>query len=547
MDKQTRTHIIWSVITAFFAIGGIALGYYLSFNKPVQTDFNRVSKENKLESLIRFIKEHYVDEVDIDSITDKVITGILSELDPHSVYIPRSESEQVQETMHGKFTGIGVEFEMDNDTFLIRRILPYSPAQKSGLKVYDRILAIDGDTIAGKNLSRDSIVTRLKGKAGTKVRLLVRRIYPDTTLQITVKRGPVPLQSVPAAFMINDTLGYIKISLFADNTHSEFIRALKKLKQQGMTALILDLRGNAGGYLKQANLIADEFLSSGNLIFYTVDHDKKKRKVYATGRGLFEKGKLYVLIDENTASASEIVAGALQDNDRAVIVGRRSYGKGLVQEEVKLKDGSLMRITTARYFTPSGRSIQRPYKKGHLKEYEADFNKRYYSGELFFKDSIKINDTLQYHTKKGRIVYGGGGIIPDIFVPLDSTYVSDQYHILLLRHSLNKAITGYGQKYYPELIKMSEEDFVSADSIGYGMYQFISGKYGLHDKNTEDRKHILFRNLLHALIARDFFGTSAYYKIRMQVDKMILRILNPPDSIPANKTKDSLRHETISR
>ncbi len=523
--SETRRQIIWILSLGLAVISGIFIGYYLSFNQSADIPLEEKHKQTKIDNLLHFIEENYVDEVDTDSIVDEVINDILAKLDPHSIYIPKKESQSVTESMQGNFVGLGVEFRMQSDTFTIHRVLEGGPAAKAGLKAYDQIIAIGDDTIAGKNIPVDSLVKRLKGKADTYVKLLVRRPVTDSVFQLNIKREKVPLKSIPAAFMINDTLGYIKIDLFSETTYDEFSDALEKLINKGMTALVLDLRGNSGGYLKQANLIADEFLSSGNLIFFTKNKQNKIKKVYATGRGKFENGSLYVLIDENTASASEIVAGALQDNDRAIIVGRRSFGKGLVQEEVQLKDGSLLRITTARYYTPSGRSIQTPYKKGKKEDYEKKFYDRYYSGELYIKDSIHFPDSLKYHTKKGKIVYGGGGIMPDIFVPLTGNYHADSYQYILLRNYLDKFLREYALTHYEQLQNMTDSEYINRDTLGESIYRFIMAKIGEDTVDKDSVKVRKFENLLHALLGRDLYGLEVYYQIRLKTDAMIDSVL----------------------
>ncbi len=527
--NKNRIHSIWILVSAAAMVLGIFLGYRLSFRKSPEglVPSKPMSKTEKIDELLRFVSEHYVDKIDTDSLVDDIIGRIMTGLDPHSVYIPKSESESVRETMQGNFVGIGVEFQMDNDTFTIHRILPSSPAQKAGLKSFDQILAVNNDTIAGRQISTDSILHLLKGKAGTEADLLIRRIPGDSIFRVKVKRDHVPLISVPAAIMLNDTTGYIKLEVFSETSYDEFKHALDKLKQRGMKSLILDLRGNSGGYLKQANLIADEFLPSGELIFYTKNHDKTVKKVYATGRGDFEEGSLYVLIDENTASASEIVAGALQDNDRAVIVGRRSFGKGLVQEELQMKDGSIMRITTARYYTPSGRSIQRPYRNGHRDEYEEDFYKRYLNGEMFNKDSIKVNDSLKFKTRKGRTVYGGGGIVPDIFIPLDKSLYHNSYSLILLRSRLNEILRDYYLKNYTSLSNMGKNEFVGNDTLGKNLYRFVFEHENIpEDKHIPPDKKEKFANTLQALLGRELFGTDVYYAVKLKLDKAVDTILS---------------------
>jgi len=501
---------------------------------------------DKIQELLQFVRDHYVDQVDVDSLEEKVINDILAQLDPHSVYIPKAESQSVRETMQGNFVGLGVEFQMDRDTFTVLRVIPGSPARDAGIKAFDQIICIDGDTVAGRQVPLDTIVSRLKGTEGSTVDLCLYRPGADSLFRLHVKRRKIAIRSVPSVFMINDTLGYIKIDLFSDNTYDELDQALRRLKRQGMKALVLDLRGNSGGYLKQAHLVADEFLPAGNLIFYTKDHDKHIRKVYATGRGRFEEGTLYVLIDENTASAAEIVAGALQDNDRALIVGRRSYGKGLVQEEIQLKDGSMMRITTARYYTPSGRSIQRPYRKGHLREYENDFYRRFYNGELFSADSIRINDSLKFRTKGGRTVYGGGGIMPDLFVPLQKEYLNESYQLIALRHTLNKVLRDYVKEHYRDLSRMSPQEFVRSDTVAESLFRFMLRKTGQTDWQYDPAKTRRFRNFLHAVLGRDLYGTGVFEQIRMQTDPMLRRILGDTLASDSLRQRQTPAHEPAS-
>jgi len=523
--SNNRHHIIWLLVTGLSLVAGILIGYYLSFHEKPELGFQQDPNRNKIDNLLEFIEENYVDEVDTDSIVDEVINDILAKLDPHSIYIPKQQSKEVTESMQGNFVGLGIEFVIDRDTLTIQRVLPGSPAAEAGLKAFDQIVYVDGDTVAGKNIPTDSLLHMLKGPSGTFVKLGIRRPVNDTVFNVSVKREKVALRSIPAAVMLNDTLGYIKIDLFSETTYDEFRRALSKLKEKGMTALVLDLRGNSGGYLKQANLIADEFLPSGDLIFYTKNKDNRLRKVYATGRGEFEEGPLYVLIDENTASASEIIAGALQDNDRAVIVGRRSFGKGLVQEEVRMDDGSILRITTARYYTPSGRSIQTPYEKGKRDEYEKHFYERYYTGEMYERDSIHFPDSLKYKTKKGRTVYGGGGIMPDVFVPLSRNYHSDSYQYIMLRNYLDRFLKEYTVAHYDDLELMTSAEFVENDTLGESLYRFVMEKTGSETYDVDPVKEKRFQNLLHALLGRDLFGTDIYYRIRMQTDPMIDSIL----------------------
>ncbi len=524
MNKNSKS--LYIIIVGLTLILGLFLGNQLSFKHTKKVHFS-LSKKDKLENFLRYINEEYVDTINTDSIVDKVIQNVLKDLDPHSSYIPNKEVARAEEELDGEFTGIGVVFQNYKDTFTIIRPLPDGPAYKSGIKPMDKIIAVDQDTISGKHLNIDEISKKIKGKAGTKIKLLIYRKQNDSTFQTKLTRAKIPLKSIPAAFMINDTLGFIKISTFAANTYDEFDKALSDLKQKGMKVLILDLRDNTGGLLKQADLIADEFLKNGTLIFYTKDKKGNINKAIATARGKFEEGPLYVLINERTASASEIVSGALQDNDRAVIVGRRSFGKGLVQREMQLGDGSIIRLTTARYYTPTGRSIQKPYKHGHNKEYEEQFQKRYYDGELFYKDSIPVVDSLKYTTPKGRIVYGGGGIIPDIFVPLDEK----KYNMYVYANPyISSFITKYLEEHIDELENILPEDFINDDQIENKLYEeFIKKHYILKNKNIHSKKikeRVGFiKKLLKASLGRDLYGDRIFYQILIQDDPMIKKII----------------------
>ena len=401
---------------------GIVLGKY--FNNS-NDDFlaAKSSSKNKLNKLIDFIDNEYVDDVNTDSIVNITVDNILGQLDPHSVYVPPSEQAQVAENMKGNFVGIGVNFYMYNDSVAIIKPVENGPSAKAGIKAGDRILYADKTKLFGRKLSSDSLYSTLKGEQGSEVELTIYRKSEQKRLKIKIKRDVIPLKSVDVSLMLNAKTGYIKINRFAETTYEEFKAGLIKLKKRGAQTLVIDLRDNGGGYMEEAIEIADELLKDKELIVFTKNKKGKVDKTYATKKGDFETGNVFVLINENSASASEILAGAIQDNDRGTIVGRRSFGKGLVQREMNFDDGSAVRLTVARYYTPTGRSIQKPYTKGN-ESYFKESESRFANGELYEKDSIKVVDSLKFKTPKGKLVYGGGGIVPDIFVPMKTRFIS---------------------------------------------------------------------------------------------------------------------------
>ncbi|MDG1571340.1 S41 family peptidase [Robiginitalea sp. M366] len=413
-----KSYYIGPAVVALALALGIFIGGKLHFNDTPERLFTTNSKKDKLNRLIDYIDYEYVDEVDTDSIVDVTVNNILDKLDPHSVYIPKSEMKRVSENMKGDFVGIGINFYKFRDTITVTRTIEDGPSDRAGLLPGDKILMADADTLYGKRLPDQEIVSRLKGKEGSSVRLTVYRKTEDRTLQVNLKRDHVPIRSIDAAFMLTPDMGYIRMNRFAESTYEEFSHALKELQAEGAEKLTLDLRDNPGGYLNIAERIADAFLPKGKLILFTRNKKGQVDSTYATARGRFENRPVYVLINERSASASEIIAGALQDNDIGTIVGRRSFGKGLVQREMDLGDGSAVRLTVSRYYTPTGRSIQRNYGKGS-EDYYDQYLRRYHNGELTSRDSIPVADSLKFTTPGGKTVYGGGGIIPDVFVPID--------------------------------------------------------------------------------------------------------------------------------
>ncbi len=523
--KSTKKYL---PVIVFSCIGaGIMIGGMLNFpqNSGPAIGISRNDHRTKLNRLIDFIESEYVDDVNTDSIVDVTVDDILSRLDPHSVYIPSSEQGEVAEYMKGDFVGIGVNFYMYNDTVAVIKPIADGPSEKAGIKSGDRILYAGNTKLFGRKLPTDSLFSQLKGREGSQVQLTVYRKSDGKTYKFNVTRATVPIKSVEAAVMIGPETGYIKINRFAETTYEEFREALLRLKGRGATELAIDVRDNGGGYMEMANEIADELLPNKQLIVFTKNKKGRISKTFATSRGNFHSGKVFVLINENSASASEILAGAVQDNDRGLVVGRRSFGKGLVQREMDFDDGSAVRLTVARYYTPSGRSIQKDYAEG-TEEYFTDFEKRFDSGELYNKDSIKIADTLKFKTRNGRIVYGGGGIVPDVFVPLEVEHGQESVGYLMqsgaVGHFVFEQIDGnrdYFEKLsYPKFLQaMEDEKWVTE----FRQYLADNGLFLNLSKNRA-----IVKRYLAAEFARQLFDDEKYFEITLKEDPMIKEVLS---------------------
>jgi len=458
MYKNSRNKVLIPLLLAVALAVGLIVGQSMG-RSTAESQFRRVISHlrppyDKLNRTMALIQNEYIDSLDMDSITEQVLPLLIQQLDPHSMYIPAQAMQAVNEPLESEFDGIGVVFNMATDTVIVLNVVPSGPSQKAGVQNGDRILRINNRAVAGQHVPQDSIVKMLRGPRGSEVRLTLERLTIKDTINLTVTRDAIPLKSVDAAFMLSDKVGFIRLSAFAKNSYVEVLRSIIFLRAEGMEKLVFDLRGNTGGFLDQAILIANEFLPENRMIVYTEDRHGKRTAEYSDGNGAATDIALAVLIDEESASSSEILAGALQDNDRGVIIGRRSFGKGLVQQQIPFDDGSALRLTTARYFTPTGRSIQKPYTTGDAVGYEREIYERYAHNEMFSADSIRFADSLRYITPAGRTVYGGGGIMPDRFIPMDTTDMTRYYIEVVGRNILYRYTIEYGDRHREALNKV---------------------------------------------------------------------------------------------
>jgi carboxyl-terminal processing protease len=521
MESRNRGIVIYfPIIVAVAIILGILTGRYFN-GSNAENKFIIIPKANKLDNVLNIIENEYVDDVSKTNLIENTIPLILEELDPHSQYIPAVELQKVNEPLEGNFSGIGIQFNMLNDTLVVIQTIANGPSQKVGILPGDRIIRVNGETVAGNNMPSDSIVKRLKGPKGTDVHVDVMRRNVKELLGFDIIRDNIPLYSVDVDYMLSDDIGYLSLNKFSATTDQEFIAAISRLREQGMKKLILDLRGNGGGYMNAAVYIADQFLSGNELIVYTQGKARSKQEFRSTPGGLCIDIELVILIDEYSASASEILAGAIQDNDRGIIVGRRSFGKGLVQEQKTLSDGSALRLTIARYYTPTGRSIQKPYNKD-IGEYYSDLNERFTHGELANADSNKFADSLKFITSGGKVVYGGGGIMPDIFVPLDTSGFTDYYLQIRNRGLLYRFSLKYADENRKTLSSLQTPDeFISYLAKQNVFHKFID--YATSEGVQEVPKEIrisekIMKVQLNAFITRNFLDNNGYYPIIREID-----------------------------
>ncbi|MCD6065500.1 MAG: hypothetical protein K0S33_326 [Bacteroidetes bacterium] len=509
---------------------GVVLGTFFNFRQNTNAVSPTAHSGGKIDNVIDFITQNYVDKIDADSLQDMTLLAMLHSLDPHSDYIPAQDLEMVNEPLQGNFDGIGVEFNILNDTITVVTPISGGPSEKVGVLAGDKLVKVDGANVAGVKITNKQVFDKLRGSRGTKVKISVKRNGSKQLLDFTITRGEIPIYSVDVSYMVNNEIGYIKISRFAATTYEEYLKAFNTLKKQGMKKLIIDLRGNGGGYLNAAVDIADELLKKGMRIVYTQGKASPRKDYKATDKGGYENDPLVILIDEGSASASEILAGATQDNDRATIVGRRSFGKGLVQEQLEMPDGSAIRLTTARYYTPTGRCIQKSYANGNVAYAEEEFH-RYENGELLSADSIKFADSLKFKTPAGKIVYGGGGIMPDVFVGIDtsfrSTWLNKVAYAGLINEFAFQEVDRDRSRYKGyKSAKEFEKNYTPGTEV---LNRFIAyaEKNGIkRDEGGIKRSTGYLSIQIKALMGRSLFGNEAYYPISSKNDRMLEKAVN---------------------
>lgn len=512
--------LIYGVLIAL----GIFIGIWL---RPAGSIRSMLTGNSKFGEVLNLIQQAYVDTVNMDELEEKTLNELLTNLDPHSVYIPAADLQQANEQLEGNFEGIGVEFNILNDTITVVAAIPGGPSAELGIQSGDRIIQVDTQRVAGVGITQDEVPKLLRGEKGTKVKVQIYRPEARKTISYTIIRNTIPIYSVDASMMLDDQTGYIRVSRFAANTHEEFSKALNQLKLQGLQHLVLDLRGNPGGYLSAATEICDELLDDDKMIVYTSGRTQPKSEYRASKKGILEKGKVVVLIDEQSASASEIVSGAVQDWDRGVIVGRRSFGKGLVQEPFTLKDGSSIRLTIARYYTPSGRCIQKPYDEGY-DAYEEELYHRFEDGETADSSKVKVIDSTIYRTARGRIVYSRGGIMPDVFVPNDTSFLTSYLSEIRIAGLLNKFTLTYFESHKKELHAYANvQAFVTrfnADLVT-PFVQFATAE-GIRGTPAEiSRTTPYLKRHLKALLARQLWREAGFFSVLNASDPFIKRSL----------------------
>ena len=523
--RNKRLQVWLPLLFSIVMVLGMVVGYKLREDTSMQ-GFFKLSNKNALQQVLDLVELKYVDKVDTDTLGANAIQNILTKLDPHSIYIPASDLMQVNDDLRGNFSGIGVEFQMFYDTVNVLNVLPGGPSEKAGLLVGDKIITVnDSVQISGKKLNPDDIRKYLRGERGSSVKVMVYRM--GNLVPVIIERGTIPVPSVDASYMINTETGFIHINKFAESTYREFMQAMEKLQAQNMKKLVLDLRGNGGGLLSQAVNIADEFLDEDKLIVYTQGSHVPKFEYKCQKEGLFETGELAVLVDEGSASASEVLSGALQDWDRATIIGRRTFGKGLVQEQFGLTDGSALRLTVARYYTPLGRNIQKSYTNGYA-QYEEEVNERFHNGEVMKGDTSK-NSGHAYKTRKGRLVYGGGGITPDVFVPFDTTSMGKEVLKLFMKGTLNNFIYTFYIQHKNEFSSFTKPaelgaGFTSGDREWNELKKFADrDSINLDKISVKDKAYLQKR--IPSMLARQIWRYEGFYEVMNKTDDFVQKAL----------------------
>lgn len=542
--------IIWYPLVISIAIVlGIVIGNYISTKKFT------LDKDRKINAVLNLIQSEYVDSIDVKDLVEQAIPAIIGNLDPHSYYIPASDIRAENEKLDGSMSGIGVSFFMMNDTANVDQVIPNGPAEKVGMLAGDRIISVNGESIVGGTLTAEGIRSKIRGEKSTKVKIGVKRNSSKKTLTFTITRDDIPMNTIDVSYMLDDKTGYIKIAQFGKNTYDEFFAALSKLKKDGASRYIVDLRGNPGGYMEMAILMVNEFLEQGELIVYTKGRKEREDiQVWSDDQGSFHDAQVAVLIDEYSASASEIMAGALQDNDRGLVVGRRSFGKGLVQKQIYLPDSSAIRLTIARYYTPSHRCIQKDYTLGDEDDYSKELYDRYSHGELYSADSIKVDKSKIFRTANGRIVYGGGGIVPDIFVPNDTTGITTYYRAVANLGLLQQYVYTYvdinrdqlkNVKTVKQLMgMMPSDDALTYDFVCYARDNGVPMRWYYINLSRS-----LIARQLRALVIRDVLGSEEFYRYYNRTDNTVnaaLKALNDgkgkfPITLTSTKKKKGKR------
>jgi carboxyl-terminal processing protease len=543
MNKKTI--IIIPLIIAISVASGIVIGNLLKQNSQPVFSIGHANP-NKLTSILRLIETGYVDSVNTAEIIEKTIPELLKNLDPHTAYIPARNMQEVQEEMRGNFSGIGVQFSIQEDTVRVIEVVSGGPSSKVGILPGDRIVTVDDSLIAGVDVQNETVLNLLRGEKNTTVRVGVVRKGYDEKLEFEITRDDIPLISVDVSYMIDDETGFIKVNRFAESTYDEFMQGMQNLNQSGMEKLIVDLRQNPGGSLSSVLQIVDEFLEKGEAILYTEGLNQPRKTYNASGRNTWKDVKVYVLIDEFSASASEIFAGAMQDNDRGLVIGRRSFGKGLVQEQIPLMDGSALRLTVARFYTPSGRCIQKSYENGN-EEYFNDLYSRFSHMEQLSADSIQFNDSLKYQTKSGRIVYGGGGIMPDIFVPADTSGNSPYFDKIYRKGLIYTFAYNYADNNRETLTQFQTAEefdaYLSKQNLLDEFVEYAREKGVPRDAKELNQSGKIIHTQLKAYIARNIIGEEGFYPIIRQIDNTLQKAIeiSKQNLLVENLVKDSVR------